>query len=74
MNAWDTFRLQIDPKNKNRIKPIVKFNGGRGALICNKCRTIIKENLTWDEFRKKTELIFCPSCALEMVMKIFKRD
>jgi len=24
-------------------KAIVKFNGGRGAILCSKCRKIIKE-------------------------------
>lgn len=64
----------MDPKNKNRIKPIIKFNGGRGAILCNMCKVIIKENLTWTEFRGKTDLLFCAKCALEMVMKIFKSE
>ena len=25
------------------MKAIVKFNGGRGAILCSKCRVIIKE-------------------------------
>jgi hypothetical protein len=32
-------------KNK---KPIHKFNGGKGATLCNKCRAIICEELTND--------------------------
>lgn len=30
------------------IKPIHKFNGGRGATLCNECRVIIREGLTDD--------------------------
>lgn len=39
-------------------KPIVKFNNGRGAIICNKCRVIIIENLTKEEY-ERPHLIFC---------------
>jgi hypothetical protein len=28
---------------KNYRNAIVKWNGGRGALLCNRCRTIIRE-------------------------------
>jgi len=47
---------------KNKIKPIIKFNSGSGAILCNKCRIIIKENLTPDEFDGKTDLLFCEKC------------
>ena len=66
------FRLLYDPKTHKKLKPIIKFNGGRGAILCNKCSVIIKEGLTWDEFRGKTDLLFCPECALELVNKMFK--
>lgn len=36
------------------MKPIHKFNGGRGATLCNDCRVIIKEALTND--------IYCEEC------------
>ena len=65
--------LKYKPGTKKLIRPIVKFNGGRGAILCNKCRKIIKENLTLTEFVGKTELIFCYECALDIVMKIFKK-
>jgi len=30
-------------------RAIVKFNGGRGALLCSKCRTIIKIGIDFNE-------------------------
>jgi len=50
---------------KNRkvsCKPIIKFNNGNGAILCNKCSVIIKENLTKEEFEGKTDLLFCSKC------------
>jgi len=44
-------------------KPIIKFNNGYGAILCNKCRVIIKENLTKAEFEGKTDLVWCDKCA-----------
>ncbi len=35
---------------------IVKWNGGRGALLCNRCRTIIREGFEHadiEHFRKE---------------------
>lgn len=32
------------------MKPIHKFNGGRGATLCNECRVIITEGFTEDLF------------------------
>lgn len=48
------------------VQPIVKFNGGRGALLCNKCYVIIKEDLTAGELRGETPLLYCtqyPACS-----------
>jgi hypothetical protein len=44
------------------MKPIIKFNGGRGALLCNTCGATIKENLTDEEFLGKTNLLLCDKC------------
>jgi hypothetical protein len=44
------------------MKPIIKFNNGNGAILCNKCRTIIKENLTKEELEGKTDLLLCEKC------------
>jgi len=41
------------------VKPIIKFNNGNGAILCNYCSIIIKDNLTKDEFEGKTDLLFC---------------
>lgn len=35
------------------IKPIHKFNGGRGATLCNECRVIIYEGFTDDLYCEK---------------------
>jgi len=47
-------------------KPIVKFNNGRGALLCNNCRVIIKENLTEEELKGNTPLTHCKNCKPEL--------
>lgn len=36
------------------MKPIHKFNNGRGATLCNDCRVIISEKLTDD--------LYCEDC------------
>jgi hypothetical protein len=38
-----------------KIKPIHKFNNSRGAMLCNKCRTIISTG-------PKTEELYCEKC------------
>lgn len=37
------------------MKPIYKFNNGNGAMLCNKCRTIIS-------IGNKTEELLCDNC------------
>jgi len=44
------------------VKPIIKFNNGRGAILCHRCSVIIKENLTREEFKGKTDLFYCDKC------------
>jgi putative RNA 2'-phosphotransferase len=51
------------------VKPIVKFNGGRGALLCNKCHVIIKEDLTEEEASGETDLLFCDECFMKNVSR-----
>jgi hypothetical protein len=48
------------------IQPRLKFNGGNGALLCNCCNTIIKVNLTEDEWNCKTDLLFCEECKKKL--------
>ncbi len=44
-------------------KGIVKFNGGRGAILCNKCRVIIKSGLTSEDFEEAPlSYNFCDDC------------
>jgi hypothetical protein len=38
--------------------PIIKFNGGAGAMLCNECGVIIREGLTKSEFERPYRL-FC---------------
>ena len=44
------------------MKPIIKYNNGRGAILCNRCRIIIKEGLTKKEADGKTNLLLCGEC------------
>lgn len=43
---------------------IVKFNGGRGALLCNGCATILGTG-----FDHEDKEHFCPICMLDNVFK-----
>lgn len=40
-------------------KPIIKFNGGIGAILCNECSVIIKTGLSDREFNGRAHLLFC---------------
>ena len=51
------------------MKPILKFNGGRGAILCNKCYVIIKEDLTKEEINGETDLLFCDECFMKNVSR-----
>ena len=52
-----------------KITPIIKFNSGVGAILCNECRIIIKEGLTPDEFKGNTNLLYCLSCERKLKLK-----
>jgi len=41
------------------MKPIHKFNNGRGAMLCNKCRTIISTG-------PATKELYCDRCLNEL--------
>jgi hypothetical protein len=64
-------KLLCNPLTNKKLKPIIKFNGGRGAFLCHKCRKIIKQNLLKNE-KGTVENLFCLDCATEIVMEIFK--
>lgn len=66
-------RFLYDPIKKKILKPIIKFNNGHGAILCIKCRKVIKQNLAISEFLGNTDLIFCDKCAYEYVMTLFKK-
>ncbi len=42
----------------------VRFNGGRGAILCNLCRAIVKSNITREEINDTTP-VFCKPCELK---------
>ena len=65
-------RLRYSPELKKRLRPRIKFNGGRGAIICRKCGKILKQNLSLKEWFGIGVNVFCLSCAVNMLMKIFK--
>ena len=47
------------------LKVIYKFNGGRGAVLCRKCRVILDCNISWDEADLKWEgKDLCDECKL----------
>ena len=50
-------------------KAIFKLNNGRGALLCSRCRTIIKVGYEWTETERKAskgeaklEAQYCNKC------------
>lgn len=65
-------KLKYNPQTGKGYRPVIKFNGGRGAILCVKCRKILKEDLTFEEFMGKTDLLFCSDCARKVVMEFFK--
>lgn len=63
--------VTYNPLTNKKLKPIIKFNNGHGAILCHKCRKIIKQNLSNKE-KGTVENLFCLDCATEIVMKLFK--
>lgn len=62
-------------------KAIFKFNGGLGALLCSKCRTIIKTGDTMSQFEKdammgKQEMLpaFCITCRTGVHYSLVRID
>lgn len=50
------------------MNPIYKFNNGRGAMLCNGCRTIISTGPKTDEF-------YCDKCKQKNhIIEIMKSD
>jgi len=47
-----------------KLKPIHKFNNGRGATLCHKCRIIISNGFT--------EEIYCNTCLLEETKQLLE--
>jgi len=60
---------KIKPKTMSKEKAIVKFNGSKLALLCSKCRVIIKtgKDFTEEELKfvfEKGQLLprYCEKC------------
>lgn len=64
-------KVIYNPLTNKRLKPIIKYNGGHGAILCHECRKIIKQHLSKNE-KGTVENLFCLDCATEIVMKLFK--
>ena len=64
--------LKHKPGTNKLLRPLIKFNGGRGAILCRKCRKIIRENLSPKEWFGAADHIFCKECAKELILKMFK--
>lgn len=60
---------------KKRRIAIFKFNGGAGALLCSKCKVIIKTGKDFDEQEIKAikGYITLPPALCESCDKTFKR-
>lgn len=56
------------------MEPIYKFNNGRGAMLCNGCRTIIStgpktEELLCDKCKEECETEICTACQIYAAKK-----
>jgi hypothetical protein len=54
---------------QNYPKPIIKFNNGNGAILCNTCSKIIKTDLSKQELKGRTGLLFCEEHYKEWINK-----
>ena len=56
LKDWDvTIADGLDKLEEEEMKPIHKFNNGRGAMLCNICRTIISTG-------PATKELYCEKC------------
>jgi late competence protein required for DNA uptake (superfamily II DNA/RNA helicase) len=47
------------------MKPIFKFNGSNGAILCHNCRIIICEGIT-EEKAMKSGILYCKKCRISI--------
>jgi hypothetical protein len=66
-------RLIYDPKTKKKLKPKIRFKGWHLLVLCRHCGKVIEKKLTLSGLITRAELLFCPECAFEMIVKMFKR-
>ena len=57
---------------------MLKFNGGRGAIICNKCRIVVKDDLSmmtkevWEKNLVKRH--YCGYCIQERIDNYCRKE
>jgi len=54
-------------------QPIIKFNGGLGAILCHECGVIAKQNLSEDECQGKVNLLYCKDCCNQQLQSLNKQ-
>jgi hypothetical protein len=70
--AW---RDELCPKHYH-TRVVVKFNGGKGALLCNSCHVIVADYLSSEELKGHTYLIRCEKhiAPHKYIMKWWTRE
>lgn len=53
------------------MKMAIRFNNGRGAITCDKCNIIIRENI--DPRTIKNIYHFCDKCVKKRLKRMLKR-
>ena len=66
-------RLKYDPKTRKKLKPKIKFKGWHIFIVCRHCGKVIDKKFILPGLLFNAEILFCPECALEMILKMFKR-
>jgi hypothetical protein len=49
---------------KSKVNPIYKLNNSNGAMLCNKCRSVISTG-------EKTNELYCEKCKDDKIIKIY---
>jgi len=57
----DNIYYLIDQIDNRTDRPIIKYNGGRRALLCSGCRTILDEDFNNDKYTEGSK--YCSVCS-----------